>query len=194
VATADDPIVRFQKIFERARERAQFDATACCLATADAEGRPSARMVLLKAVDASGFVFYTNYGSRKARQLAENGEAALCFYWPELEEQVRAEGHVTRVSEQESDAYFASRGRLSQVGAWASRQSEPLQGRGTLIGRFLALQARFAGRSVPRPEFWGGFRLAPARMEFWSSRPHRLHDRQVYELRGASWEKTGLYP
>ena len=189
-----DPLHLLGDLFEEAVEREPFDATAVALATADSEGTPSVRMVLLKRVDGDGIVFYTNYRSRKARQLEENPRGAVCCWWPTLEWQVRLEGSVRRVKEEESDAYFASRPRDSQLGAWASRQSEPLPSRFTLLRRFLEAKARFLGRSVPRPPFWGGYRLAPDRMEFWSLRRHRLHERRLYEREGEGWRSTLLYP
>ncbi len=189
-----DPIAEFESALAEARRRETVDATACALATADAAGRPAVRMVLLKQVDERGFVFHTNYGSRKAHQLAENPYAALCFHWPTLARQVRVEGPAERLPPEESDAYFASRARGSQIAAWASRQSEPLDSRARLIGRVAALEARFAGRSVPRPEFWGGYRLRPERMEFWWNQLHRLHDRLLYLRRGEGWSVERLYP
>lgn len=164
------------------------------LATADGDGRPSARMVLLKGAGEDGFVFYTNYGSRKARELDANPRAALCIYWQSLDQQVRVEGPVERLPAELSDAYFASRPRGSRLGAWTSRQSEELDSRATLLGRYLRVKARFAGRAVPRPEFWGGYRLLPERIEFWTNRRFRLHDRQLFERRDDGWTMRRLYP
>lgn len=192
--TADDPIGRFQELFARAREGEPADATACALATANAQGAPSVRMVLLKGVDASGFVFFTNYGSRKARELDGNPQAALCFYWPALGAQVRVEGAATRVSPEESDAYFATRDRESQLGAWASRQSAPLGSRAELLTRVAGAVARFVGRKVPRPDHWGGYRVRPDRIEFWSAGAHRLHDRVLYTRRDGGWTVERLFP
>lgn len=194
-----DPISRFEAVWARARATAAeggagADPTAVVLATADAAGRPSARVVLLKAVDPRGFVFFTNYESRKARELAANPHAALCFFWPWLGEQVRVEGAVERVSDGESDAYFASRGRRSQLGAWASRQSRPLATRFGLLRRFVVHGLHYAGGPVPRPPFWGGFRLLPERVEFWRNAPDRLHHRRLYERAGDGWESRRLYP
>lgn len=189
-----DPIERFLAVFSRAHEMEPGDATAAALATANGAGRPSARMVLLKTVDHRGFVFFTNFRSRKARELDANPWAALCFYWTSLAEQIRVEGPVARISEEESDAYFASRPRNSQVGAWASDQSSPLSSRARLIARFLELQVRFAGRRVPRPPHWGGYRLRPERIEFWSNRADRLHDRLLYTREGDGWRAQRLYP
>jgi len=192
---ADDPIAEFKRAFERARPFEPREATAVTLATATPDGRPSARVVLLKHVDERGFVFYTNYGSRKAREIEANPYAALCVYWESIERQIRVEGRVERVSDEESDAYFASRPRISQVGAWASRQSEELDGRARLVGRVLKVQAKYAGRKVPRPPFWGGFRIVPERIEFWWNQIYRLHDRLVYRRSAdGSWIRERLYP
>jgi pyridoxamine 5'-phosphate oxidase len=188
-----DPITEFQNAVERARAH-QIDTAPVVLATADAEGRPSARLVLLRGVDARGFVFFTNYTSRKGRELAANPHAALCFHWVSLDEQIRIEGSVERVSSEESDAYFAGRPRGSQLGAWASEQSQVLPSRETLEERYRETERRFDGRTVERPAFWGGFRLAPVRIEFWYGRPDRLHDRVVYTRDGAAWRIDRLYP
>ncbi len=189
-----DPLDRFQELFARAKREEAHDATAMALATADAQGRPSVRVVLLKGADARGFVFYTNYGSRKARELAARPTAALCLHWPTLRVQVRIEGAVERVPAEESDAYFASRPRLSQLGAWASRQSQPLPGRAWLLARVLRYAVRFAGRAVARPEHWGGYRLVPDRIEFWFDQVYRLHDRLLYERVDGAWHLRRLYP
>jgi len=189
-----DPIDRFIDLFARAGETETSDATAVTLATVDADGRPAARMVLLKAVDARGFVFYTNYESRKGRELAINPHAALCFHWPVIGRQVRVEGAVEKISADESDAYFATRSHGSQIGAWASKQSAPLASRADLVARYVSLQARYAGRRVPRPPHWGGYRLSAQRIEFWSSQEFRLHDRIVYVRGAAGWSAQRLYP
>lgn len=189
-----DPIAAFREAFERARKREPVEATAVVLATATPEGRPSARVVLLKGVDETGFVFYTNFGSRKAREMEANPRAALCVYWESIEQQVRVEGRVERTSAEESDAYWATRSRSSQIGAWASRQSEPLDSRARLLGRAAQAEARFLGRAVPRPPFWGGYRLVPDRIEFWWNQLHRLHDRVAYTREGDRWETERLYP
>jgi len=193
-AQTADPIQEFLEIFERAKEREVADATRVALATVDSSAHPTVRVVLLKQVDDRGFVFYTNFESRKARHLDENPNAALCFYWPSIDEQIRVEGVVERVTDEEADAYFASRDRGSKVGAWASRQSRPLDSRRTLIGRYLKYQAKFAARPVPRPDFWGGYRLEPERIEFWHNQDHRLHDRFLYLREDDGWRVERLYP
>lgn len=189
-----DPIQEFVKIFARAQEHEVADPTRVALATVDFAGHPTVRVVLLKQVDERGFVFYTNLESRKAQHLDANPNAALCFYWPSIDEQVRVEGVVEKVSDEEADAYFATRDRGSQVGAWASLQSQPLDSRRTLIGRFFKYQAKFAARKVPRPDFWGGYRLQPERIEFWHNQLHRLHDRLLYVREKDGWSVERLYP
>jgi pyridoxamine 5'-phosphate oxidase len=188
-----NPITEFLNAIERAAAR-QVDTAPAALATADAKGRPSVRMVLLRGVDERGFVFHTNYSSRKARELTENPRAALCFHWPTLEEQVRIEGQVERLPPGESDAYFASRPRGSQLGAWASDQSAVLSSRETLEEAYREIERRFADGPVPRPPFWGGFRLVPERIEFWFGRPDRLHDRILYDRTADGWTIERLYP
>lgn len=192
--SGSDPIVEFRQLLERAKSSEAGDATACCLATADAQGRPAARMVLLKGVDDAGFVFFTNYTSRKADELEANPTAALCFYWSSLDRQVRVEGPVSRLSAAASDAYFASRPRGSQIAAWASKQTRPLASRAELVARVARYEARFLGRQVPRPDFWGGYRLAPKRIEIWHNQLYRLHDRFVYHPTATGWERRRLYP
>jgi pyridoxamine 5'-phosphate oxidase len=188
-----NPITEFLSAMERAASR-QVDTSPVALATVDPAGRPSVRMVLLRDVDERGFVFHTNYESRKARELAANPWAALCIHWPALEEQIRVEGAVERLSDGESDAYFASRPRGSQLGAWASRQSAVLQTRETLEEEYRAIERQYEGLEVPRPPFWGGYRLAADRIEFWFGRPDRLHDRLLYVRRGDGWTIERLYP
>ncbi len=170
------------------------DHTAMTLATVDAAGAPDARQVLLKDFDGRGFAFYTNLTSPKALQLAENPRAALCFYWMPFERQVRIRGAVEPVTEAEADAYFASRPRQSQIGAWASKQSQPLEGRMILERRIIRYGAKFALGAVPRPDFWSGFRVIPEVIEFWLKMPYRLHDRLVYTCAAEGWEHRRLYP
>jgi pyridoxamine 5'-phosphate oxidase len=188
-----DPITEFLNAVERAQAH-QVDTAPVVLATADGAGRPSARLVLLRGANARGFVFFTNYNSRKGRELTDNPQAALCFYWPTLDEQIRIEGPVERASADESDAYFGSRPRGSQLGAWASDQSAVLPSRETLEEKYRDIERRFAGQTVQRPPFWGGFRLTPVRIEFWYGRPDRLHDRVVYARDGSAWRIERLYP
>lgn len=175
-----DPLVRFADVYARARAAEPHDPTAMTLATADASGAPSLRVVLLKAVDDRGFVFYTNRDSRKGVELKHNPRAALCFYWPTLGEQVRVEGAVEKTTDEESEAYFASRPRESQLGAWASRQSRPLERHELLAERLAELEEMYRDRPVPRPRWWGGYRVIPSRIEFWKNGAHRLHHREVY--------------
>ena len=193
-AGVTDPIALFDSWFAEAQASEPNDPNAIALATADAQGRPSVRMVLLKGHGADGFVFYTNREGRKAAELAANPQAALLFHWKSLRRQVRVEGAVTLATDAESDAYFASRGRDSQLGAWASDQSRPLDGRETFEARFAAAQARFAGAAVPRPPHWGGYRVAPERLEFWQDRAHRLHERRTFVRVGEGWSEGLLYP
>ena len=197
VTPPNDPIVHFQSLLAQARaiDRALLpEPTAMTVASIGEDGHPSVRVVLLKAVDARGFVFYTNLESRKGQELLARPWAALCFHWQPLERQVRVEGSVTRVADAEADAYFASRGRASQIGAWASRQSAPLANDAELTARVRDAEARFAGVTVPRPPHWSGLRIAPARIEFWRNRPSRLHERLVYERAGDAWTVRHLYP
>ena len=191
----DDPIQRFAELYRRVEREIPVDPNAVVLSTVGEGGRPSSRVVLLKGFDARGFSFYTNLESRKARELKANPWAALCFLWRPLEKQVRVEGRVEQVSDEEADQYFASRPRGSQIGAWASRQSEPLASREELDARVAELEARYAGKPVPRPPHWSGLRVVPDLVEFWSSRPSRLHDREQYRRApGGGWTRTLLYP
>ena len=193
-AEADEPIKIFKEWLEEARATEPINPNAMTLATADAKGRPSARMVLLKDVDCEGFVFYTNLNSRKASELTVNPHAALCFYWRALAKQVRVEGMIELVNADEADAYFASRPKLSQLGAWASKQSQPLEGRMALERRVAKYTARFNIGSVPRPAFWSGFRLRPVQIELWKEEAFRLHDRTLYKRDGDGWVVDNLYP
>jgi pyridoxamine 5'-phosphate oxidase len=192
-----DPIARFALLLDAAR-RVGVDRlpepTAFALATADGGGRPSVRMVLLKDASDAGFVFYTNFGSRKGRDLLARPAAAMCFHWQPLDRQVRVDGSIERVTDEEADAYFATRPRGSQLGAWASRQSEPMADPRELDRRLAEFEARFAGGPVPRPPYWSGFRLVPERVEFWISQPSRLHTRHLYSRDGARWRIETLYP
>ncbi len=192
--TSKDPIALFRVWLTAAEKSEPNDPNAMTLATATPEGVPSARMVLLKEVDERGFAFYTNLASRKATELNANSRAALCFHWKTLHRQVLVEGTVKPVDEAEADAYFASRPRMSRIGAWASQQSRPLAGRFELEKRVAEFTARFHVGSVPRPDFWSGFRLLPEQIEFWRERPFRLHDRMVYHRHEGGWLIERLYP
>ena len=189
-----NPIARFEAALANAEAKGMPLHNAMALATADANGRPSVRMVLLKGVDERGFVFYTNLGSRKARELRDRPWASLCFHWGPLEEQIRVEGRVEQVSDEEADAYFASRPRGSQIGAWASKQSETLDDAEALRAEVRGLEAKFEGAPVPRPPFWSGFLILPERIEFWYGKPDRLHDRMVFTSTPAGWALHRLYP
>lgn len=190
-----DPIAIFSEWLDLAHRHGGIaEPTAMCLATADAAGRPSARIVLLKSHDHRGFVFYTNLESRKSLEIRVNPHGALCFHWMPLERQVRIEGPLAPVSEAEADAYFASRPRDSRLGAWSSRQSRPLKERQELLDAVARNTARFEGADVPRPEYWSGWRLSPERMEFWRQSDFRLHDRDVFTRTQSGWESGKLYP
>ena len=189
-----NPIKRFAELFERMQKTDVPEPAAVILATATSDGKPSARVVLLKSSDENGFVFYTNLESRKAIELRENPFAALCFYWEPVDYQVRVEGSVEQLSEAEADDYFATRPRGSQIGAWASKQSAVLTKRRTLVLRFLKYQKEFLGKEVPRPSFWSGFRLIPQHIEFWRRQKNRLHARDLYTKDGHNWLISTLYP
>lgn len=189
-----DPFDLFDAWYREARGTEINDSNAMALATADAEGRPSVRMVLLKGYDPRGFVFYTNGRSRKAAQLSANPQVALLFHWKSLRRQIRIEGPISSVTTEEADAYFASRARDSQLGAWASLQSETLDRRETFEARFEEVRAKYDGQDVPRPPHWGGYRVTPERMEFWEDREHRLHHRRLFLPANGGWTESLLYP
>lgn len=190
----EDPHALFESWFAEARASEPNDPEAMALATADADGRPSARMVLLKGHDARGFAFYTNGESRKGGELAANPHAGLLFHWKSLRRQVRVEGRIEPVSEAEADAYFATRSRDARIGAWASDQSRPLESRAVFEARYEKLAAAFDGKEVGRPPYWRGYRLVPGRIEFWTDRPHRLHERRLFTLGPDGWAEGLLYP
>lgn len=190
----DDPIEQFKRWYKQARFLALPQPDAFTLATAGEGGHPAARLLLLKGVEERGFVFYTNYNSRKAKEIAARPRAAMVFHWTEFYRQVRIEGRLEKVSEADSDAYFASRLRGSQVGAWASAQSEEIPNREALEEKVRQYEARFKGQPVPRPPHWGGYRLVPERIEFWQGRPSRLHDRLCFLREGEGWRRIRLSP
>jgi len=192
-----DPIERFRSVYALAEKIDRSivpEPNAMSLGTVDKDGQPSVRIVLLKGFDERGFVFYTNYEGRKGRELLGQPRAALCFYWAPLDIQVRIEGTVTKVADKEADAYFASRERRSQIGAWASRQSRPVESPTALDERVAKYEKEFAGRDVRRPDFWSGFRVSPDRIEFWKGKPSRLHERHLYTRVGDGWRIDTLYP
>jgi len=192
-----DPMARFTELLERAKQTpAIAEPTGMTLSTVGADGRPSARIVLLKGVDSEGLVFFTNTRSRKGREIASKADVALTFWWPQLESQVRFEGPARPVSEVEADAYFATRPRVSQLGAWASEQSAPLRSREELEKRYAELERKYEAKEIPRPPHWSGYRVAPLVVEFWNNRPARLHQRELYTRKspGAPWTMTLLNP
>lgn len=190
----ENPHTLFEEWLSEAEANEINDPTAMALATADSEGQPSVRMVLLKGHDERGFVFYTNLGSRKSSEITENPNVALLFHWKSLRRQVRVEGPLSQVTDAEADAYFASRARLSRIGAWASDQSQPLESRAVLEARVAELEKRFEGQDPPRPKDWSGFRVQPRRIEFWQDGAFRLHDRIVYHFEDGLWRTQRLFP
>ena len=194
IPQAEDPIRLFETWLAEAARTEPNDPNAMTCATATSDGTPSARIVLLKGVDGQGFVFYTNKQGRKGAELAANPAAALLFHWKTLGRQVRIEGSIESVTDPEADAYFASRARVSRLGAWASDQSRPLPSRAELERRVAELAARYPGEDIPRPPHWSGYRVLPKLIEFWQDMPYRLHDRRTYARRGDRWEQGALYP
>ena len=190
----DDPLSLFHEWLEEAKSHEPNDPSAACLATADQQGIPSARMILLKSFDSEGFIFYTNMESRKGDELAINPCAALCFHWKSIRRQVRVEGVAERISSQIADAYFQTRARASQIGAWASAQSQTLTNRAALEGYFAKYEEKFRDEAVPRPPHWSGYRLKPQRIEFWLSRESRLHERLSYSRKSDEWHQDWLFP
>ncbi|PIQ26915.1 pyridoxamine 5'-phosphate oxidase [bacterium (Candidatus Blackallbacteria) CG17_big_fil_post_rev_8_21_14_2_50_48_46] len=190
-----NPFEQFHYWLAQSIQAGLTEPNAMILSTASLQGIPSSRTVLLKELDTEGFVFFTNYASRKGQEIAENAQVSLLFYWPELERQVRIQGQAEKLTTEESDTYFASRPRGSQLGAWASKQSEVISGRETLEDRLKSLETQFADSSIPRPEFWGGYRVKPSEIEFWQGRPNRLHDRLSFRKSAAlAWQVFRLSP
>lgn len=194
MADADDPFALFDAWLSEAREKEPNDPEAMAFATADAQGRPSVRIVLLRRHGPAGFGFFTNLDSRKGQELGDNPYGALAIHWKSLRRQVRAEGRVEQVSDEEADSYFAGRSRESQIGSWASDQSRPLESRELFERRYEEMQSKFESGSVPRPPRWSGFRLIPDRIEFWTDRPHRLHERRLFTRAADGWTEGLLYP
>ena len=194
IAPLDEPLKRFLELFARARKEETHDPTAVALATSTMHGRPSVRMVLLKGVDARGFVFFTNYQSRKATEMEANSQAALAFYWPGMQVQVRVEGTLDRVSPEESDAYFESRPIGHRLGTWASEQSREVDSAEDLARKFEEVDRRFKDREVPRPAHWGGYRITPESVEFWFGKENRMHEREQYTRAGNGWTVRRLQP
>ena len=193
-ASTSSPLAQIAEWLKEAEKKETLEPAAMSVATVGSDGRPTLRMVLLRGIDERGLVFYTNLGSRKAEDIRDNQHVALCMHWKSMTRQLRVEGRATLVEDAEADAYFASRPRESQIGAWASKQSQRLEGRFTLEGRVAKFAARYAIGAVPRPPFWSGFRVAPERIEFWEDRPFRLHERTVWELEQGLWSSHKLYP
>ncbi len=193
-ASTSSPLAQIAEWLKEAEKKETLEPAAMSVATVGADGRPTLRMVLVRGIDERGLVFYTNLGSRKAEDIRDNQHVALCLHWKSMTRQVRVEGRATQVEDAEADVYFASRPRESQIGAWASKQSQRLEGRFTLEGRVAKFAARHAIGAVPRPPFWSGFRVAPERIEFWEDRPFRLHERTVWELEQGLWSSHKLYP
>ncbi len=191
---SDEPVALFNKWLKLAEEKERVNPNAVAVATANADGKPSVRMLLLKGVDERGFVFYTNSESHKGEELAINPRASLCFYWKSMRREVRVDGPVEKISNEEADAYFESRARGSQIGAWASKQSRPLESRFELEKRIAKYTAKFHIGKVPRPEFWEGYRVKHERVEFWAEKSFRLHDRFVYTRTDQGWQSERLYP
>ena len=192
-SVAADPFVQFGNWFDEYVASGPLEPNACTVSTVGSDGSPSSRVVLLKGFDDRGFVFFTNYESKKARDMEAEPRVAMHFFWPELERQIEITGRAEKTSREESEAYFATRPVDSKLGAWASKQSSPLESRDELAKRFAEMQARFDGE-VPCPDFWGGFRVVPTRFEFWQGRPNRLHDRICYESGGGKWKISRLFP
>lgn len=192
--SARDPFERFRRLLAEAESTDSPNANAMVVSSVDSEGQPSSRVVLLKALDERGFVFFTNFESRKGREILGNPRVGLNFFWRKLDRQVIVLGTAERVSDEEADEYFASRPRGSQIGAWASQQSRELSGRGHLLAEVAKVAARYLGRAVPRPAHWSGFRVVPHQIEFWVSGEFRLHDRTVYRRQGEGWSVSHLYP